>query len=253
MKCLRIISIFGSSLGDLVSQFIACPNCDKKLTLRDELRGRALICPECKGRFTVPIDELADEGFGTISDGTPTPGGSDMTFLDNLATLPGPATAKIATKGAVSPISFASRAAASHAKKKNDQMMMIYIGGGIAAAVLVVILVVVAISSKGGGGKKKDENMRFGLTESERKGLFKDLFHAVDEYGPSKECREEWRRLGSKWSLTDRQISDIRKEGMDRDWEQPAIPATTDQKQKTNRREWVRIMTETHLDPIMSQ
>ena len=130
-------------------------------------------------------------------------------------------------------------------------MMMIYIGGGIAAAILLIVMVVAAMSTKSDGAKKKDENMRFGLTESQRKGFFKDLLHAVDEFGPNKACRDEWRQLGSKLNLSDRQISDIRKEGMEEGWEQPAIPATTDQKQKTNRREWIRIMTETHLDPIM--
>ena len=134
---------------------------------------------------------------------------------------------------------------------KNDQMMLIYIGGGIAAAILVIVLIAVAASSGGSSAKKKAENIRFGMTESQRKRFFEELFHAVDELGPNKECRDEWRRLGSKWNLSDQQISEIRKEGMDRGWEQPAIPATTDQKQKTNRREWIRNMTEKGRDPIL--
>ena len=73
------------SAGDSVSQVIACPHCDKKLTLRDELKGRPLICPKCKGRFTAPADEPepqepAADVFSTIADESPSSGGSDMTF-----------------------------------------------------------------------------------------------------------------------------------------------------------------------------
>ena len=95
--------------------------------------------------------------------------------------------------------------------------------------------------------------MRFGLTESQRKRLFEDLFHAVDEIGSRngyKECREEWRRLGGEQNLNDQQISDVFKEGMDRGWEQPAMAATMDQKHKTNRLEWIRTMNET-AEPVM--
>ena len=101
--------------------------------------------------------------------------------------------------------------------------------------------------------KKKAENIRFGMTESQRQGLFKELFHAVNEYGPNQECRDKWRRLGRPWNLSDQQISDIRTEGMDRGWEQPEMAATMDQKHKTNRLEWIRTMNETHRDPVMSQ
>lgn len=259
-----------------MSQVIACPNCNKKLAVRDELKGRALVCPQCKGRFKVPADEPQPgaDVFDIVSDNAPTSGGSDMDFFESLAPSPIPAGAKTATKitatarpaatsrptatqASAFPIDLgASRVAASRTKKKDDQTMMIYIGGGVAAAVLVIVLVVVAMSSGnrgGNGGKKKNENIRFGLTETQRKRLFQDMLHAVDENGVCKECRVEWHRLGSELKLTDQQISDVRKEGMDEGWEQPALPATTDQKQKTNRRAWIKIMTETNRDPIMSQ
>ena len=74
--------------------------------------------------------------------------------------------------------------------------MFFYIGGGVGGAVLVVcLIVVVAMSFEGGGGgrKAKDQNIRFGLTESRRRQLFSDLFHAVDVNGISKECKSEWR------------------------------------------------------------
>ena len=133
--------------------------------------------------------------------------------------------------------------------------MLIYIGGGVAAAVLVAVLIVGTMSS-GGGGSRKKENIRFGLTESKRKELFKELFHAVDEIGSShgyKDCHDEWCRLGRELKLTDEQISEVFKEGMDAGWEQPAMAATMDQKHKTNRMEWIRTMNETHRNPIMSQ
>lgn len=259
-----------------MSQVIACPNCDKKLAVKDELKGRALICPQCKGRFTVPADEpqSAAEVFDLVSDKAPPSGGSDMDFFESLVPSPVPAAAKTATKTAsasrpaatarptaaqspASPIDLgATRASASRAKKKDEQMM-IYIGGGIAAAVVVIVLVVLIVkgmsSSNRSVKKQKNENIRFGMTETQRKKLFQDMLHAVDENGVCKECRDEWRRLGSESKLTDQQISDVLKEGMDQGWEQPALPATTVQKQKTNRREWIRNMTETHREPIMSQ
>ncbi len=138
--------------------------------------------------------------------------------------------------------------------------MMIFISGGILAAVFVVVLFVVAMPPSGGGMaanrgemKKLDEIKRFGLTEIERKHFFEALFHAVDENGPNRECRDEWRRLGGEKNLSDQQISDILKEGMEHSWTQPAMPATIDQRQKTNRQQWIRTMNETKREPILSQ
>ena len=260
-----------------MSQVVACPNCDKKLAVKDELKGRALICPQCKGRFTIPADEPQPEAevFDIISDKAPTSGGSETDFFESLAPLPVLSASKAATKtpaevrlttaahptaaqASPPPIDLgASRAAASRTKKKNDEQMMIYLCGGIAAAVVVVFLVILIVkgmsSSNRATKKPKNENIRFGMKETERKQLFQEMLHAVDENGVCKECRDEWRRLGRESKLTDQQISDVLKEGMDQGWEQPALPATTVQKQKTNRREWIRVMTETHREPIMSQ
>ena len=237
-----------------MSQVISCPNCDKKLARKDDLRGRALICPQCQNRFTPSTEE------------SPSPGGFGMDFLDNLGPAPGPVAAKTATKtssaargaakGAASVTSSAaSRTVATRAKEKKDQMMLIYIGGGIAAAVLVVIVAFMVMSSGGHGGGKGQKS-RFGMTLSQRQKFFEALFHAVDEIGSKnqyKDCRDEWRRLGREKNLTDQQIADILKEGMDQRWEQPALAATMDQKQKTNRIEWVRTMNETSREPVMSQ
>ena len=59
--------------------------------------------------------------------------------------------------------------------------------------------------------------------------------------------------LGSEKNLNNQQISEVFKEGMDHGWEQPTMTATIDQKQKTNRHEWMLIWNETHREPIMSQ
>ena len=234
-----------------MSQVIACPNCDKKLALKDGLKGRALICPHCKGRFTVPDDgpQTADP-FGTNAGKAPSAGGSDMAFLDELTSRPGPVAAKSPTKTAAGsrpaaatrpaatqpPAPAGSRAAASRAKKQNEQMMM-FIGGGIAAALLVVVLVV-ALSS-GGGGRKKNANIRFGLPDSNRHQLFMKMITAVDEYGISTACKEEWLRLADEYKLDRRNLGDLLDEGFDRkDWDQPAPAHVTNQGRAT-RMEWI--------------
>lgn len=129
--------------------------------------------------------------------------------------------------------------------------MMLYIGGGIAAAVLLVVLIAVIMSHNSNARARKDQNIRLGMTETQRRELYEALTHAIDVYGPNTACRDEWRHLGSKWKLTDQQIASIRDEGLDHKWTQAEILATMDQKQKTNRMEWVRIRTQTNTDPIM--
>ncbi len=117
-------------------------------------------------------------------------------------------------------------------------MMLIYIGGGVAAAILVVIVIAVAMSSGGGGGKKKDQNVRFGLTDSNRHQLFKEMILAVDENGITKACKEEWFRLADEHRLDRKYLKDILDEGFDRkDWDQPAPAHVTNQTRGT-RMEW---------------
>jgi len=112
---------------------------------------------------------------------------------------------------------------------------MIFIGGGIAAVVLVVLLVVV-MSFGGGGGNK---NIRFGMTDSSRHRLFNELFLAVDQYGISKDCQEEWFRLADNYKLDRKYLKDILDEGFSRaDWDQPAPAHVTNQTRGT-RMEWI--------------
>ena len=62
---------------------VSCPNCEKKLAVKDELKGRALVCPQCKGRFSVPADDGAKDGLLNVADDPPATGGG-MDFLHNL-------------------------------------------------------------------------------------------------------------------------------------------------------------------------
>ncbi len=260
-----------SSAGDFVRQVITCPNCDKKLALREELKGRALICPQCKGRFTAPSDEPQMEVsvFDTTSNEASSANDSAMDFLDSLGSSPNPAAGKTTAKNststrpatasrasiadAASPTaSGASRAAASRARKKNDQRMFFYIGGGVMAAVLVVVLVAIAALSD--NVKQKNENIRFGLTDSIRHQLFSKMILAVDEHGISKDCKEEWFRLADEYRLDRNHVKDVLDEGFDRkDWDQPQLVVTMDQKQKHNRQEWIATRNETKRDPVMAQ
>jgi hypothetical protein len=259
---------------ELLSQVITCPKCDRKLVVRDELKGRALICPECKGRFTVPADELQPIDGGTRSGEVPSSASSDMAFLDDLGPSSVAASAKtpVTTRSrgdaqsadaTVSYGSSFSRAAAIRAKRKNAQLKMIYTGGGIAVVAVIAVVAIMAMPLDRSGTMPpnrgdttrsvKTENKRFGMTEAERKRFFEELVHAVDQIGPNKQCRDEWRRLGREKSLGDQQISEVLKEGMEHHWTQPAIVATVDQRQKINRQQWIRTMNETKREPIMSQ
>jgi len=245
----RLVWTFRSSSGDFVTQVIACPHCGKALALRDELKGYVLSCPQCKGRFAAPDDEsvAAENELGAISAAPPSPSGSDMAFLDDLATLSGPAAERIATKTRVamhspdSPAaSIASRLAAIRARRKSGQLMMIYVGGGIVVAVLLVVMVAMSMSSGGEERKKKSgsEVVRFGMTDSVRHQLFSKMILAVDEYGISKDCKEEWFRLADEFKLDRKNIGEVLDEGFSRnDWDQPA-PAHVTSKTRGARMEW---------------
>jgi hypothetical protein len=250
-----------------VTQVIACPNCDKKLALRDELKGRTLVCPQCNGRFTAPTDDSPGDVYGMNSAEAASPGGADMDFFDSLGASSGPnaarqatrnsATARPSTSSAGSPASSsAAGSAAARAKSKNDQMLMIYLGGGVAGVILIVVVIALFATSGGSGRnpkKAKDQNIRFGMTETQRRQLYEDLIHAVDENGMSKETQKEWRLLGKDYKLTDQHIVDVLEEGLkNQDWEQPAMTASMDQRHKKNRTEWFLKRDKIGHEPIMA-
>ena len=88
------------------------------------------------------------------------------------------------------------------AKKRTAQPKMIYIGGGIVAAVLIVIVTAFALNGCGGDEKTKEvEDIRFGLPEGTRIELFQKLVSAVDRYGITKNCKDDWYRLADEYKL----------------------------------------------------
>ena len=133
-------------------------------------------------------------------------------------------------------------------------MMLIYIGGGVAAAILVVILIVVGMSSGhgGSGGKKPAGKILFGMSDSGRHQLFKQMMLAVDQYGLTKACKEEWFRLADEAKLDRKHLKDILDEGFDRkDWDQPA-PAHVTNQTRGVRIEWTAKRAHGG-DPVLAQ
>jgi hypothetical protein len=256
-----------------VSSVVSCPNCEKKLAVKDEHKGRALICPQCKGRFTVPAGDAPAGGLLDLLESEASAVG-DMGFLDGLGpAAAGPAKNSGAASASVysaarpangkairSPVAVgaASRVAAGRARKQADQMKMIYIGGGIAATVVLVIIVAAAIMNGIGGGgagsgANEPEDIRFGLPERTRIQLFQKLVSAVDERGISKSCKEEWYRLADESKLDRSNIKDLLDEGFsfkNKKWELPA--ATSTAKNRALRMDWVRQRTN-GPDPVLSQ
>jgi hypothetical protein len=229
-----------------VSVVVSCPKCEKRLAVKDELKGRPLVCPQCKGRFSVPADESPviespadDGGVGFLDDLGPASFGAAKS---TGATAPATSGARPAARTTAPAMNSASRAV-TRAKKKAAEKTMIFIGGGIAAAVLIAILAIVIVSSQGGGAAKtkeqKPEIIRFGLADSVRHKLFKEMITAVDENGITAACKQKWYRLADEYKLDRSHLKDILDEGFLRDdWDQPA-PAAITNKNRATRMEWI--------------
>jgi hypothetical protein len=244
---------------------VSCPKCEKKLAVKDELKGRMLVCPQCKGKFSVPGDEAPNDRLPNVVEESSAGGGMD--FLHGL----GPSSVG-ATKGngqttapaysaqrSATSRPFASSAAAARgagrSKKKADQMMMIYIGGGVAAVLLIVIVAALAINGSGGGGSSKPKepaDIRFGLDEGTRIKLFQLLVTTVDERGISKSCKDEWYRLADVYKLDRKNIKDLLDEGFSFKNNKWVLPeATSTAKNRAVRMDWVRERTN-GPDPILA-
>jgi hypothetical protein len=88
--------------------------------------------------------------------------------------------------------------------------------------------------------RPQPDNIRFSLTETQRKELFADLIHASDKYGKNlnmnnapKACKDEWHRLAtlklkSQGATIDQQVNDILSEGYNSSWSTttPTTPAS---------------------------
>jgi hypothetical protein len=239
------------STGARVSNVVSCPNCEKKLAVKDEFKGRALICPQCKGRFTVPADDLPVAGAAASDAG--------MSFLDNLG--PGSAGPTQGAGGATAPAFSTARAtvgktarAAGRSKKRAQRKNLVYIGGGIGAAVLVAIVAVAALNGNGSGSEqqKEPEDIRFGLAEKTRIELFQKLVSAVDQDGITKACKEDWYRLADEYKLDRSHIKDLLDEGFsfkNKKWVLPEATATA--KNRALRMDWIR-QRSSGPDPVLA-
>jgi hypothetical protein len=235
-----------------VSNVISCPNCQKKLAVKDEHKGRTLICPQCKGRFNVPADDLPVAAKSAA-------GGSGMDFLDEL----GPSSANPANSTGGGSTSFRSvrpvvrKAGRTSSRPKNQaqQMKFVVIGGGIALAVLVVAALAVALINANSGGDEKTkevEDIRFGLPESTRIELFQKLVSAVDQDGITKSCKEHWYRLADEYKLDRSHIKDLLDEGFSFKSDKWVLPeATSTAKNRALRMDWVRQRTN-GPDPVLA-
>ncbi len=130
---------------------------------------------------------------------------------------------------------------------------MIYIGGGIVAAVLIVIVTAFALNGCGGDEKTKEvEDIRFGLPEGTRIELFQKLVSAVDRYGITKNCKDDWYRLADEYKLDRSHIKDLLDEGFSFKNSKWVLPeATSTAKNRAVRMDWIRQRTN-GPDPVLA-
>jgi hypothetical protein len=246
---------------------VSCPKCEKRLAVKDELKGRALVCPQCKGRFSVPTDDAPKDDLLDVVEDAPASGGG-MDFLHSLGpssvgaakgngqtSAPAYSAQRPANSRPAVSVGAAARAS-GRVKKQADQMKMIYIGGGIAAALLIVIVTALAISGAGGGGgngrTKEPEDIRFGLSESTRIELFQKLVSAVDNRGISKSCKDDWLRLADEYKLDRKNLKDLLEEGFSFKNSKWVLPeATSTAKNRAVRMDWIA-QRHNGSDPVLA-
>jgi hypothetical protein len=239
--------------GASVSREIPCPHCQRKLSVRDELVGKRLACPQCKGEFQVPAEEPADAA-----------GGPDLGFLDSLSTSPAAAARPAAGSSAAGPQKPKKQPAQKPAAKQRSPAgrpspwagvaanlkavprRAWYIGGGAAVAILLIIIVVMVIGGpsggkrSAGGKKRKPGPVLYGLSEVKRQHIFEELVRSIDQAGEEKAKKNEWPKIAAAYKLDSGILEKIVEEGLDNsDWLLPATENYTIQT-KTNRVEWLK-------------
>ena len=238
---------------------ISCPNCDCKMSVRSELAGQRVTCPHCKSPFLAPAENGAGGRAGAASQS----GGSDqggMDFLSDLSSSPPrPSASRPAGKtvgnsrGKTAGNSWAKTAGSSRGKPagggldkiKKLPMEWIVAGGVGAALLLIILLVVVFMSGSSHGGKHS--NVKYGLSEPQRKKLYYDLLDAVNNYGVSDEGRKAWRSIEKRYGVGRDVVAKVLDEGMSaggpgslNTWPQPQFPAGNDAGRFAKFKEWVR-------------
>ena len=191
------------------------------------------------------MDFLANlPGAETEKKPAPTSVSPDMGFLANLPGAetekkPAPVRPAAAVRTPIRPI---------RAKAKGNPQMNLYIGAGVAGAVVLLIVIGLVLTSSS-GGKHKAVNVKFGLSEGQRKKMFCDLMEAVDTFGEGEACKQEWKKIGAEHKLPNDIVAKVLEEGFQSGWPQPAFSNYT-AKSKANRVGWLKRRNELHAEPM---
>ena len=111
------------------------------------------------------------------------------------------------------------------------------IWGGAGLAVLFLLLI--GWSLGGGGIVGGSRNVKFNLTESQRKRLFSDLVGVVDNLGhTNKACRKRWQELQDQYGVNDEATREIIYEGCEHGWPEPNFEHVG--QGHANRQAWIR-------------
>ena len=241
---------------------ISCPNCDCKMSVRSELAGQRVTCPHCKSPFLAPAADGAAGGAAAFPAGGSSPAGTDF-FSDLSSTTTRPSASRPngkaagSSRGKAAGSSRGKSAGSSRGKTAGGNRAAAkklpiewIIGGGVGAGLLLIILVLVMVMGGPSKGKHNSKNgkqtvVKFGLSESQRRKLFYDLYEAVDRCGVNDNCRQEWRNLEKRYGVDREAVAKILDEGMGgsggglSDWRLPDFPEGTPAA-RANRKQWIR-------------
>jgi hypothetical protein len=64
---------------------VRCPQCGQEFESSDELAGRLVICPACKGAVTVPGFEIVEDEVDAEAEAVPAPSTGDITFIETAS------------------------------------------------------------------------------------------------------------------------------------------------------------------------
>lgn len=236
-----------------MGQAIVCPQCQQRLSLKSDLEGKRVVCPLCKTVFDAPATngEQTDAVADTDSQATD----SSVPGMEFLSSLPATRTGTKPTSGQTS----AKQATVNTGRPKGKKKIPfeLYVAGG---AVLVLILIggIAAMMSVPPSGKKarvdkqeKAENIKYGMTELQRRRVFYHLIEFVDKYGMGEPCLKAWRQNVAEYGINNDTIVKILDEGFTNRWPEPDFPAGNAAARK-NRRDWIRTRTEMGgVEPIL--
>jgi hypothetical protein len=223
-----------------VALVVTCPQCNRQLSLKADFAGKMVLCPSCKSTFLAP----ADEGEGPAADlPAAASASSGMDFLDDMprtSSRASTSTASFTGKTAPKGTTFAKTSGLPgrlKAKKKKEPIEL-YIAGGVGGAiVLFAIVIYMMVASPSASSAKK--NVKYGLSESQRRELFYELIESVDNLGVSDNCRQNWQRIEAKFGVDSATTGKILNEGfIAGSWREPDFPAGT-AAARANRKGWI--------------